>query len=286
MAAALVLDPAPPALSRRGAARERAQVLAGIGEHAVLAGDPAGELDRRGQATGAELRALGLRRSAVEALAASPGVLADSDHLLAPSLADALRGRLAGELAAHLREHPLEPGPPVEAVRRRLGLASSGLVTALVTASSAGAGGERPAVAVREGRLVAAGAPSGPALPPQVQRAVTAVLADLAREPYAAPEAHRLRDLGLGPRELAAAVRAGALERVADGVYLAAGAAQAAPAVLAAGLEDRSAAFTASEARRALGTTRRVVVPLLELLDRRGATRRHADGTRTLTAPR
>ncbi|TNM61142.1 selenocysteine-specific translation elongation factor [Streptomyces sp. NP160] len=292
LAAALVLDPVPPSLSRRGAARERAAVLAGLSGASAVGGDPAGELDRRGQVTGSQLHALGLRREAVEALAAAPGVLADGDHLLSPALADALRGRLAGEVAAHLREHPLEPGPPVEVVRRRLGLASAGLVAALVRSPAtagtpvASAGGARPPLAVREGRLVAGGAPAGPALPPAVERAVAQVLADLSREPYAAPEAHRLRDLGLGSRELAAAVRAGALERVAEGVYLAAGAVQAAPSVLAAHLEDASAVFTASEARRALATTRRVVVPLLELLDRRGATRRHPDGTRALIPPR
>jgi selenocysteine-specific elongation factor len=38
--------------------------------------------------------------------------------------------------------------------------------------------------------------------------------------------------------------------------------------------------FTVSEARRALGTTRRVAVPLLEQLDARRVTRRGGDGTR------
>lgn len=278
LAAALVLDPAPPPLARRGSARERAGVLVAVSEEAVLRGDPAGELERRGQTTRSALRALGLRAAEVEALAAVAGVLADGDHLLSPVLAGALRGRLPGELAAHRREHPLEPGPPVEVVRRRLGLASPGLVAALVGSWSAGGS----PVAVRDGRLVDATAPAGAALPPAVQRAVAAVLGDLERAPYGAPEAHRLRELGLGPRELAAAVRSGELERVAEGLYLTAGAALAAPAVLAERLEDPSAAFTASEARRALDTTRRVVVPLLELLDRRGATRRLPDGTRVL----
>ncbi|WP_407937931.1 SelB domain-containing protein [Mycobacterium interjectum] len=40
--------------------------------------------------------------------------------------------------------------------------------------------------------------------------------------------------------------------------------------------------FTVSEARRALSTTRRVAVPLLEQLDARHATRRGPDGTRTV----
>ncbi len=39
-----------------------------------------------------------------------------------------------------------------------------------------------------------------------------------------------------------------------------------------------------SEARRALGTTRRVAVPLLEQLDARRVTRRAGDGTRVLIA--
>ncbi|MGF2953429.1 SelB C-terminal domain-containing protein, partial [Mycobacterium sp. THU-M116] len=38
--------------------------------------------------------------------------------------------------------------------------------------------------------------------------------------------------------------------------------------------------FTVSEARRALGTTRRVAVPLLEQLDARRVTRRGGEGTR------
>ena len=40
--------------------------------------------------------------------------------------------------------------------------------------------------------------------------------------------------------------------------------------------------FTLSEARRALDTSRRVAVPLLELLDRAGATRRLPDDRRTV----
>ncbi|WP_375541494.1 SelB C-terminal domain-containing protein [Quadrisphaera sp. INWT6] len=107
------------------------------------------------------------------------------------------------------------------------------------------------------------------------------MLADLRAAPYSAPEAHRLRDLGLGPRELAAAVRAGALARVADGIYLAPQALDGAAAALA-GLPQP---FPLSEARRAWGTTRRVAVPLLELLDRRGDTLRSPDGTRTLGRP-
>ncbi|MBM0256937.1 SelB C-terminal domain-containing protein, partial [Micromonospora sp. 4G55] len=73
-----------------------------------------------------------------------------------------------------------------------------------------------------------------------------------------------------------AAVRAGALLRLAENVVLLPGALDDAVRVLA-GLPQP---FTLSAARQALDTTRRVAVPLLELLDRRGATRRLPDDVR------
>ena len=75
-------------------------------------------------------------------------------------------------------------------------------------------------------------------------------------------------------------MRAGALLRIADGVVLLPDAADRAAAVLAALAQP----FTLSEARQALGTTRRVAVPLLELLDRRGLTRRLPDDRRVVSA--
>ena len=42
--------------------------------------------------------------------------------------------------------------------------------------------------------------------------------------------------------------------------------------------------FTAAQARQALGTTRRVAIPLLEYLDRSGATRRLPDDRRVLAS--
>jgi len=141
-------------------------------------------------------------------------------------------------------------------------------VTALVTA---------PLVA-REGRIGTA-QPDG--LPEPIARAVHQVRADLAANPFGAPEAGRLAALGLGTRELGAAVRAGALLRVADGIVLRPDAVDAAVRVLAGIAQP----FTLSEARQALGTTRRVAVPLLELLDQRGATRRLPDDRRVVEPP-
>ena len=99
-----------------------------------------------------------------------------------------------------------------------------------------------------------------------------------AARPFHAPDADRLRSIGLGPRELAAAVRAGALVKVADGIVLPPESVARAVEVLR-GIPQP---FTLSAARQALDTTRRVAVPLLELLDRRGATVRDADDRRTV----
>lgn len=101
----------------------------------------------------------------------------------------------------------------------------------------------------------------------------------LREDPFAAPEAEDLKELGLGPKELAAAERAGRLLRLANGVVLLPSAPREALAVVSQ-LEQP---FTLSEARKALGTTRRVAIPVLEHLDATGATRL-VDGKRCVRA--
>jgi selenocysteine-specific elongation factor len=107
---------------------------------------------------------------------------------------------------------------------------------------------------------------------------VKAVLADLSGAPFVAPEAGRLRDLGLDARAIAAAARAGLLLRVTEQIVLAPGADAKAAQVLARLPQP----FTTAEARQALGTTRRVAIPLLEYLDRAGITQRLLDDRRRL----
>ncbi len=136
----------------------------------------------------------------------------------------------------------------------------------------------RPPLAVRAGRVV--DTRQAPDLPPPVAAAVRALAAQLRDDPFAAPPADRLAALGLGRRELAAAERAGAVLRVAEGIVLLPDAVERAAAVLGALPQP----FTTSAARQALGTSRRVVIPLLELLDRRRVTTRLPDDRRTTGA--
>jgi selenocysteine-specific elongation factor len=258
-----VLDVAPPPLRRRGAAARRAEELAGM----TGTPDAADELRRRGHARRTDLVAMGVPAADVAALRA-PGA---GGVVLDPDLATALGARLAAAVAAHDRADPLDPGLPVEAARRALGLPDARLVEVVLRHGATGLDGPTAALTLRDGRVAAAAAGG---LPPAVQRALEELRADLLRDPFHAPETARLAALGLGPRQLASLVRSGALLRIADGVVLLPGADDRAVEVLA-GLGPE---FTLSAARQALNTTRRVAVPLLELLARTGRAVRTPDG--------
>src|SRR5882757_8527192 len=194
--------------------------------------------------------------------------IGDRALLLDRERATALSARLVAAVAEHDAADPLDPGLPLGAARRVLELPDAKLVDVLLRQPpSAGQ------LVARDGRVHRAG--PGDALPAGVRRAMDAVRVELTASPFAAPDAGRLAELGLGPRELAGLVRAGELVKVADGVYLLPGAERAAVEVLATLGEPE---FTLSAARQALGTSRRVAVPLLERLARLGLTRRTEDG--------
>ncbi|MGW5478143.1 selenocysteine-specific translation elongation factor [Streptomyces sp. NPDC004008] len=245
-----VLDVRPPRLTRRGAGRARAAELA------AMTGRPDGpaELRRRRLVRRSELVAMGVPPPAVPVVG---DWLVDETHWVG------LRKRLAAEVERHAQRHPLEPGLPAEAARRLLSLPDRALVDALAEAPGA--------VELRrqQGRLYGPGH-DRPTLPPPLAAAVDAVRRELTVAPFRAPEADRLRELGLTRKALAAAVSAGALLAVAEGIVLLPGADGHAADVL----RRLPQPFTLSEARRALDTTRRVAVPLLEFLDARGFTHR------------
>jgi selenocysteine-specific elongation factor len=172
---------------------------------------------------------------------------------------------VAEELAAAI--DPLSAGLTTEAACRAVGLPDARLLEPLLRLADVD-------LVLRGGRVTRPAAE----LPARLEAAMASLRTDLTREPFAAPDAARLAELGLGARELAALQRAGELIRLADGVVLLAGADAKALDVLA-GLGPE---FTAGAARQALGTTRRVAVPLLEHLARTGRTTRTPAGTHRL----
>jgi selenocysteine-specific elongation factor len=261
VAGVVVLDVLPPALRRRGAAARRADELA---EPDV--GSAAGELRRRGVVRAADLAAMGVSRGEIDGV---PAARADG-WLVAPSRAREAVSALAAAVHDHDAADPLDPGIPIEAARRAADLPVPGLVAAVLgTVSEAGA------PVLRDGRVRLARAHG---LPERVRAALDAVRSDLAANPFRAPEAARLAELGLGTREVAALVRAGELLAIADGVVLLPDAPDRAADVL----RGVGPAFTLSEARQALCTTRRVAVPLLEHLARTGRTVRADELTHRL----
>ncbi|MGV0718603.1 selenocysteine-specific translation elongation factor [Mycolicibacterium sp. XJ662] len=238
-----VLDVRPPPLRRRGAARARAEELAsGRARPPVCARED-------------ELRAMGF---AVDGLRIG-------EWVVDPAWWAQQRRQVSEAVERWSTEHDIAAGMPLETLRQELELPAVELVTALLDGTG---------LVVADGVVRRTGA----TLPPRVDEAVRTVEKWLAAEPFRAPEADQLSELRLGPRELAAAIRAERLTRIAEGVVLGADAFDRAAEIL----QTLPQPFTVAEAKRALNTTRRVAVPLLEQLDKQRRTRRAADGTRTV----
>jgi len=253
---ALVVDADPPALHRRGAAARRAETVSGMAGSADLGV----EVARRGAMTATDAEALGAR--VPDGDRPAEGVTRRGRWLVADEAWQDWGRALHAAVTARAEADPLDPTLTLEAARS----ASRAPDRALVPDLAASAG-----LDVHDGRVGLPGRAA--ALGTLAEEGLRRIETRLADEPFAAPEQKELDASALGPRELAAAVRAGRLVRlpgVPDDVYLLPIAPARAMRVLA-GLPQP---FTTSEARVALASTRRTVIPLLEHLDARGWTRR------------
>jgi selenocysteine-specific elongation factor len=259
-----VLDPAPPRLVRRGAAQRRTAALAGH----PGAPDLVGEVARRELVQADLLRTLGVpvptgAAGSEAGAGAAAGVVAASGWLMSPARADHAAAAVADAVREHDRANPLHPGVSVVELADHVGLPTSDLVAAVV----------RPPLRILNGTVQAERVAG---LPPEIEKALASLAEDLDGAPFAAPTADRLRELGLDTRTVAAAVKAGRLLRLAPGIVLLPGADRLATTWLS----ELPQPFTASEARERLRTSRRVVLPLLDHLDRSGLTRRLPDDRR------
>ncbi len=260
---AQVLDADPPALRRRGDGARRSVALAGMD----VAGDVAAEVARRGAVRESHLRRLGLLAGGAATPETPAGVRVLDGWWVHDATYDAWQQRLrtvVGDL--HARD-PLADGLSRGAARDLLGLPDESLVDAVARDAGLEQGGGQIRVAGTRDDLGRA------------EAAVAELEARLRGEPFHAPESDELAALRLGGRELAAAERAGRVLRLRDGrdgiVLL-----PTAPALAMRALARLEQPFTTSQARQALGTTRRVAIPLLEHLDARGWTRRLDAGHR------
>jgi selenocysteine-specific elongation factor len=153
----------------------------------------------------------------------------------------------------------------LEVLRRALDVPSVAVLRELV--------GDLPGLTIDGGQIRAAGAE--PADPPEI----VALVERLAADPLAAPEAGEVA--ALDRSALGVASRKGRLLHLAGTVYVGPAAADLA----LQRLRELPAPFSVSDARQALGVSRRVTVPLLEHLDARRRTRRLPDGTRIVVTP-
>ena len=251
----LVVDADPPEIRRRGAPGQRGAVVAASDGRLDLVT----EVDRRGHLAVSDAVELGLPD-----LAEPPDALRRvADRYVTKDTWSGWAEELRAAVAARAAADPLDPRLPYEAARAAVRLPDLRLVAPLAQAA---------------GLVSADGRVAAPDQAPDLGAAETGLArieARLAADPFAAPEADELAAAGLGPKELAAAARAGRVLRLPGEVILLPIAAAQAMRVLS----RLDQPFTLSQARVALGTTRRVAVPLLEHLDSRGWTRR-VDGQR------
>jgi selenocysteine-specific elongation factor len=257
---ARVLDADPPALLRRGDSAHWAERLAAMDP----AGDVLGEVAARGAVQVQHLSRLGLL-SGADAEAPS-GVRAVGDWWVHVPVLEAWQHRLRNAVQALQERDPLAPGLSMGAARDLLRLPDERLLSPVIQ----GAALEQDSGNIR---LPGSHGKLGPAEP-----AIAELERRLRADAFHAPEADELAALGLGARELAAAERTGRLLRLRDGVVLL----PTAPALAMRTLARLDQPFTTSQARQALGTTRRTAVPLLEHLDSRGWTQRLDAGHRTV----
>jgi len=254
---AQVLDADPPTLRRRGDGTRRGRTLAGM----TARGDLEAEVARRGSVRQHQLDLLGLAPAGAPI---PPRVRVVGDWWVHQPTYQSWQLRLQAAVANLTERDPLSPGLSRGAARDLLGLPDE----ALLSAVAADAGLEQVGGLLW---LQGSRAELGPA-----EVAVSAVEERLRADPFGAPGAGDLATLGLGTRELAAAERAGRILRLRDEVVLL----PSAPALAVKELAGLPQPFTTSQARQALHTTRRVVIPLLEHLDARGWTRRLDPGHR------
>ncbi|MFW8574559.1 selenocysteine-specific translation elongation factor [Corynebacterium pseudodiphtheriticum] len=271
-----VIDVYPPELNRRGAARRRAEELELLADASPSATstpaaspspftDPTGYIQRVGYVPVDKLQRAGF---AVGDPAAPPqGIIAFRQWWIAAREITRWKNQLLVALGKHAQDNPLAAGMPRKAAMDALDLQEDALLGIAVAAAKVE---QVDGVLRLPGHKVDLGA---------AEASVAKLEAWLADDPFAAPEADELQELRLGAKQLAAAENAGRLLRLGQGIVLLPGAPQEAKKRIAQ-LEQP---FTLSAARKALSTTRRVAIPLLEYLDEQGITRRLDGGLRELT---
>ena len=271
----VVLDPFPPQrtrLRRRRIVPDQtpAQRLEALVVEAGLAGVATDTLAVR----------LGVapRRVTTVIAEVGDGLLALAEMLVASAAVTAEAARLAEVLRRHHKEHPLDPGMSLQALRATVGggAASSPPPAAVVDAVlEQGVRGRKLEIVESVARLPG----WRPAFDARASGARDQVARRVAEAKWQVPTVAELeRELPNAPVRavLAHLAREGVVEQMDQERYAAAPALAEFRAVLEATLTELGSA-TPAELRDRLGLTRKYLIPLLEWADRRGVTRRTGD---------
>jgi selenocysteine-specific elongation factor len=257
---ATVLDPAPPAFQRRGAASARGLVL----RQEMDVPGISSEVARRGATRVDLMRAIGVAIPTPLPL----GIIQAGSWLVSSARWDFWKAELRRLVAEHTADLTFDVGLARSELVRSLALPSSQLLQPLID--------DVQDLEEVQGRVQRRGWRA--TLRPDVAAGIAEIVAILRDKPFSAPDHVLLARLRLGHRELVAAAAAGHVICLPGDVVLLPDAAAAAAKQLA----TLPPPFTASAAREALATSRRVTIPLLEHLDRVGITVAAGEGLRRL----
>ncbi|MDO5683158.1 MAG: SelB C-terminal domain-containing protein, partial [Propionibacteriaceae bacterium] len=221
------------------------------------------EVSRRGYADSPTLQRLGLDIADASAGHAADGLRRHGQWFIAADQWQSWREALTRAVTEHVRRNPLQGRMSMQAATEAVGLPlDAALLESLVSAAGLTLSG---GYVLPEGAQPDLGG---------AEQGLQRLEQRLAQQPFRAPERDDLSALGLGVPEIAAAVRLSRLIDLGEQIVLL----PKAPALAMRELVKLPQPFTTSQARQALDTTRRVVIPLLEHLDAKGWTRR-LDGT-------
>ena len=180
-----------------------------------------------------------------------------------------LRARAAGLVDGWHAAHPEQAGLPLDRLRAEVSLPLPALFDALLAALGQGGG------FIRTGNFLRRAA-HRPALPPALRAAGERLRALLAARPSEPPAVAQLAPDAAARQALRFLRDTGEVVELAPELVLPADSFQRMRAAVVRYLRSQGPA-TAGDLREMLGTTRRVMIPMLERLDRDGVTRREGD---------
>lgn len=274
LAGGIVLD---PNASRRGfRTPQRQKFLQARADHSFDAATYIStELARDGAA---ERRSLLLRsrfaRSdidrAIESLANANRLIARADWIADAAWWNSLRQRAFEAIDAEHRLHPQEVGLRLTELRKLLGKqANHGEIFEALVEDLCHKGCARAGISIRRST-------HRPALPAHLHPAGARVRKSLSAKPLEPPSRKELTPDALTQQALRFFVQSGEAVEIGDELVLHADHYQQAIASIRTHIQSHGGA-TVSELRQVLNTSRRVMVPLLEKLDREGITLRQGD---------